>query len=256
MIINRIHQVTLLQCIRDAPEEKVDWLGTVFLAPTVSQERRNRILDTLTEYGSPAAQRVIIRMIFRAEAPLIGDLTHALTGLVTIKWTPLPELIDVIEEIVFNPRLLSMRAQSQHVREQAMLTLGAFTRSMLPRDPERAQNIIGKLVAWLYDSGPDYDNRARRSTVEVESDHRLPVLYALGNSLHPNAVSHIIKHAKGEHAVDMFTTESHRIRHTATYALGDFASYDSDAALLHVAHFDPIMVIRRLGMMQCIYLIV
>ena len=237
-----------MQCIRDAPEEKIDWLGTVFLAPTSSPERRNRVLDALTEYGSPAAQRVIMRMIFYAETPLIGDLTHALTGLATIKWTPIPELLDLIEEIVFYPRKLSMRAQTQHVREQAMLTLGALMRNLQLIDPQRASNITGKLVGWLYDSGPDYDNRARRSTVEVESDHRIPVLYALGNTLHADAVAHLVFHAKGEHAEDMYTTESHRIRHTATFALGDFESTDAEAALLHVAHFDPIMAIRRLGM--------
>jgi hypothetical protein len=49
----------------------------------------------------------------------------------------------------------------------------------------------------------------------VQSDHRIPVLYALGNSRHPDAISHVIAHAHGTHdSDDLFSPKAQRIRHS------------------------------------------
>ena len=57
---------------------------------------------------------------------MMADLDRALVGIATMKAVPLLELMDVLEAIVFNPANMSLRVQSQAVREQAMLSLGAM----------------------------------------------------------------------------------------------------------------------------------
>jgi hypothetical protein len=98
-------------------------------------------------------------------------------------------------------------------------------------DPDDATAIVSGLVAWLYTPGPQYSPRARRSAVEAkvcvvspppfsisfadgQSDHRIPVLYALGNSRAAAAIPHVIAHAHGTHDDDFFTPTSQRIRHS------------------------------------------
>jgi hypothetical protein len=82
-----------------------------------------------------------------------------------------------------------------------------------PEDQPRGEKVVASLAQWLGNAGPQYSPRARRSAVEVASDHRLPVLYALGNSRHPHAVPHLLRHANGSTEEDLETIRAHRVRH-------------------------------------------
>jgi hypothetical protein len=55
--------MTLLRSVKDASEENVSWLGSVYLGPGMRPYRRARVLDALIEHGSPAAQRAIIYLV-------------------------------------------------------------------------------------------------------------------------------------------------------------------------------------------------
>lgn len=61
----------------------------------------------------------------------MADLDRALVGLATMKAAPIPALIEVLEQIVFRPANMSMRSQTQAIREQAMLALGSLVRPLI-----------------------------------------------------------------------------------------------------------------------------
>ena len=55
----------------------------------------------------------------------MADLMRALVGFSTLRAAPTAALVAVLQDIVFQPDGLSLRVQTQAIREQAMLTLGA-----------------------------------------------------------------------------------------------------------------------------------
>ena len=63
--------------------------------------------------------------ILKAPLPLMADLMRALIGFSTLRAVPTAALVAVLQDIVFQPDGLSLRVQTQAIREQAMLTLGA-----------------------------------------------------------------------------------------------------------------------------------
>ena len=149
--------MTLLQTMRKVPEDQMAWLGRVYLQPSTLPTRRAQILDALIEHGSPAAQQAVIqqvrwshldtmhaatmtianlpmwlppltRQVLLSDAPLMADLNRALVGLATMQAAPISALVAVLEELVFEPKNMSLRCQSQAIRVQAMLTLGSLVR--------------------------------------------------------------------------------------------------------------------------------
>jgi hypothetical protein len=68
--------------------------------------------------------------ILKAPLPLMADLMRALIGFSTLRAVPTAALVAVLRDIVFQPDGLSLRVQTQAIREQAMLTLGAVVSSL------------------------------------------------------------------------------------------------------------------------------
>jgi len=235
----------LLQAVQKTSEENIAWLGQVYLAKDMIPFRRSRIIDALIEHSSPAAQQAIIDQVLSAQEPLMGDLSRALTDIATMRVPPTKAMMDTMRRIVFDPSTASNRVQAQTIREQAILALGALIQHLMASDPVEAESLTRRLVGWLYDDGPQYSSKARRSKVETEADHRLVVLYALGNSRHPLCIDHILRHVNGSTEEEIFTTKSHRIRNTAVTALGDFEGSYVEEALLQAAYTDANMAIRR-----------
>ena len=107
--------------------------------------------------------------ILLAEKPLMADLLRALTDIAVLSSPPTPALLTAVEDIVFRPANLSLRVQTQTVREQAVLAVGALANLLSDTQSSHAEVITSKLIAWLYSTGPEYSARARRSAIEIEA---------------------------------------------------------------------------------------
>lgn len=131
---------------------------------------------------------------------------------------PTPALLQVLLELVFDPAELPLRLQTQSVREAATLSLGAVTKSLVRCDPTQAEDIAARLAEWLYNGGPQYHPDARRSLKQLDEDHRLVVISALGNTRLESIKHHIVAHADAhstapKNDTDMYTHESTNMRH-------------------------------------------
>jgi len=68
----------------------------------------------------------------------MADLMRALVGFSTLRAAPTAALVAVLQDIVFQPDGLSPRVQTQAIREQAMLTLGAVVSISLSLSPSHS----------------------------------------------------------------------------------------------------------------------
>ena len=55
----------------------------------------------------------------------MDDTLRVLVGLTATAAPPTPEVVEMLEELVFTPEQLQLRLQAQTVRDQAILALGA-----------------------------------------------------------------------------------------------------------------------------------
>eukprot|EP00048_Salpingoeca_helianthica_P015064 m.224861 g.224861 ORF g.224861 m.224861 type:complete len:794 (-) comp16565_c0_seq1:1010-3391(-) len=235
----------LLKDVRAASEEDIAWLGATYLAADMTVSRRAQILDALLNHASPAAQQAVVDHVLLAQTPLMADLQRALTALASFKTAPTPLMLDAVSRIVFDPATVPARAQAQAVREQAILAIGTLIHRLEDVDFPTASRLHNQLLAWLENNGPQYTPIARRSNIDKMADHRLVVLYALGNARMAASIPHLIRHAQGAADDDLHTTRSHRIRHAAVISLADHTGDEVEEALLQAAFYDPNIAVRR-----------
>eukprot|EP00729_Bicosta_minor_P011038 gene11038-10989_t len=212
--------------------------------PDEDYEYLSIAVDALTEIGTEAAQLLIVSRVFAVPEPDSDTVKRVMISSAALR-KPIPELIAAVE-ILAHGEGATPELREIHVVNHATLALGAYS-GMLYALNEGTDTDTGaaRIVDTIAEKLPAKESRPRRAFGEPRTrgmsdwDSKASnILEALGNTAHPQAKPHILKHARDFSANIL-------VRASSVHALRFHEGVEVEGIMTDKILFDPHQHVRE-----------
>jgi hypothetical protein len=201
-------------------------------------------VDALTDIGSPEAQQLIVDRIFQVEDPDADTIKRVMISTASLVH-PLPELIAAVEQLAHGEGKTEALREI-HVVNHAMLALGAYSGMLYALNQGNARDAeAARIVHTIAEKMPPKSDRPRRfygkprtEAMSKWDSRTANLLEALGNTAHPDAKLHILKHAH-DYSANIL------VRASSVHALRFHAGADIEDIMTEKILFDPHQHVRE-----------